>query len=97
MSYAVALISAATALGFHARHWAIEGFRDMGHEVVEIWVPSRKKWIYFDPSLTSYYFDERTKEPLNVHELHRLVAARFLRAHEDMNWYQKQCVNWASA
>jgi hypothetical protein len=89
MSYAQVLVTAATALGYHARHWAIEGFRDMGHEVVEIWVPSLRKWVYFDPSLTSYYFDKETREPLNVLELHRIVAARFLKAGEDMNWFSR--------
>jgi dienelactone hydrolase len=89
MSYAEVLITAATALGFHARHWAIEGFRDMGHEVVEIWVPSLQKWVYFDPSLTSYYYDKETKVPLNVLELHRLVAERFLKLGDDMTWLSR--------
>jgi hypothetical protein len=87
MSYAEVLITAATALGYHARHWAIDGFRDMGHEVTEIWVPSLGKWVYFDPSLTSYYFDKESKEPLNVLELHRIVADKFLRPGEDMSWW----------
>jgi hypothetical protein len=87
MSYAEVLITAATALGYHARHWAIEGFRDMGHEVAEIWVPRLGKWVYFDPSLTSYYHDLTTKTPLNVLELHRVVAERFLKDGEDMNWF----------
>jgi hypothetical protein len=89
MSYAEVLITAATALGYHARHWAIEGFRDMGHEVTEIWVPSLGKWVYFDPSLTSYYFDKETKEPLNVIELHRVVAEKFLKEGEDMHWWSQ--------
>jgi hypothetical protein len=89
MSYAEVLITAATALGYHARHWAIEGFRDMGHEVAEIWVPSLRKWVYFDPSLTSYYFATDTKEPLNVLDLHRIVSERFLQAGEDMNWFSR--------
>jgi hypothetical protein len=89
MSYVEVFITAATALGYHARHWAVEGFRDMGHEVAEVWVPSLKKWVYFDPSLTSYYFDEATKVPLNVLELHRIVAERFVRPGEDMNWFSR--------
>ncbi len=89
MSYAEVLITAATALGYHARHWAIEGFRDMGHEVVEIWVPSLKKWVYFDPSLTSYYYDKEYKTPFNVLELHRIVAERFLKDDEDMTWFSR--------
>jgi hypothetical protein len=87
MSYAEVLITAATALGYHARHWAIDGFRDMGHEVTEIWVPGLNKWVYFDPSLTTYYFDKETKAPLSLLELHRIVAEKFLREGEDMNWW----------
>jgi hypothetical protein len=87
MSYAEVLITAATSLGYHARHWAIEGFRDMGHEVTEIWVPGLKKWVYFDPSLTSFYYDQATRVPLNVIELHRIVAEKFLKDGEDMNWW----------
>ncbi|CAN5367675.1 hypothetical protein BH10PLA2_BH10PLA2_21760 [soil metagenome] len=90
MSYAIALVSAATALGYPARHWAIEGFRDMDHEVAEIWVPNLKKWVYFDPSLTTYYFDEKTKVPLSVLELHQIVARRFLQPGEDMNWWHQE-------
>jgi dienelactone hydrolase len=89
MSYAEVLITAATALGYHARHWAIEGFRNMGHEVVEIWVPSLQKWVYFDPSLTSYYYDKEMKVPLSVLELHQLVAERFLKSGEDMTWWSR--------
>jgi hypothetical protein len=89
MSYAEVLISAATALGYHARHWAIEGFRDMGHEITEIWVPSLGKWVYFDPSLTSYYFDLETRAPLNVLDLHQIVAEKFLKDGEDMTWWSQ--------
>jgi hypothetical protein len=61
----------------------------MGHEVVEIWVPSLRKWAYFDPSLTSYYYDKQSRAPLNVLELHRIVAEKFLRDGEDMAWWSR--------
>lgn len=87
MSYAEVLVTAATALGYKARHVAAVGFREASHEVVEIWVPSMGKWVHFDPSLTSYYFDLTTGEPLNVLDIHRIVIDRFLPAGRDMNWF----------
>ena len=70
MSYAAVLINTLTALGFHSRHWAANGFRDMDHEVVEVWVDSLGKWIYLDPSLSQYYLDPVTKTPLSLKEMH---------------------------
>jgi hypothetical protein len=70
MSYAAVLINTLTSLGFHSRHWAANGFRDMDHEVVEVWVDSLRKWIYLDPSLSQYYLDPVTKTPLSLKEMH---------------------------
>jgi len=86
MSYSQVLVSAATALGYKARHLCMVGFRDMSHEVVEIWVPSLGKWVYFDPSLTNYYFDKETKIPMNLIEMHSVVADNFVPSGKDMNW-----------
>ncbi len=70
MSYAAVLINTLTAMGFHSRHWAANGFRDMDHEVVEVWVDSLRKWIYLDPSLSQFYLDPVTKTPLSLKEMH---------------------------
>jgi hypothetical protein len=86
MSYAEVLSIAATALGFKSRHYAIAGFREMSHEVCEIWVPSLGKWVYFDPSLTNYYLDPATGAPLNIVEMHRIVVDHFVPDGKDMNW-----------
>ncbi len=88
MSYASVLITAATSLGFvGARHWVIEGFREATHEIAEIWVPSLGKWVYFDPSLTNFYFDRNTGQPLSVLEIHRIVADNFIPNGKDMHWW----------
>jgi len=88
MSYGEAMVSAATALGYvGSRHMCMVGFREASHEVAEIWVPSLGKWVYFDPSLTNHYFDKETKVPLNLIEMHTLVAEKFLREGEDMHWW----------
>ncbi|MBN2290252.1 MAG: transglutaminase domain-containing protein [Candidatus Glassbacteria bacterium] len=79
MSYSIALISALTGLGFHARHWADQGFRFADHEVVEVWSDSFRKWIYLDPSLDHYYTGKDTGEPLSLLELHRVFVDTFFR------------------
>ncbi len=91
MSYAEVMVTAAIALGYvGARHMAVCGFREASHEVCEIWVPSLGKWVYFDPSLTHYYFDKRTRVPLSLIEMHNVIAERFLKAGEDMHWWRQR-------
>jgi hypothetical protein len=87
MSYAEVMITALCALGYvGARHMADVGFRDMSHEIVDAWVPSLGKWVHFDPSLAMYYYDKKTKVPLNMIEMHKVVVDKFLREGEDVNW-----------
>jgi len=88
MSYAEVMVTAAAALGYvGARHMAICGFREASHEVCDIWVPSLGKWVYFDPSLTQYYFDKGTRAPLSLIGMHAIVAEAFLKPGEDMHWW----------
>lgn len=84
MSYAVVYITALTGLGFHARHWADQGFRFADHEVVEVWSNSLAKWIYMDPSLSHYYRDTRSGEPAGILELHRVFTDTFFRDGENL-------------
>jgi hypothetical protein len=88
MSYSEALVTAATAMGYvGSRHMCMVGFREASHEICDIWVPSLGKWVYFDPSLTNYYFDKETKVPLNLIEMHKVVADKFLKEGETMHWF----------
>jgi len=87
MSYAEVLSIAATALGYKSRHMAVVGFKEASHEVVEAWTPSLKKWVYYDPSLSNYYMDKETKQPMNIIEQHNIVARTFVPADKDMNWF----------
>ncbi len=88
MSYCSVMVDAAIALGYvGARHMAMVGFREASHEVCDIWVPSLGKWVYFDPSLSQYYFDLGTKAPLNIIEMHDIVAANFVPEGKDMHWW----------
>ncbi|MBL8025200.1 MAG: transglutaminase domain-containing protein [Fibrobacteres bacterium] len=75
MSYAEVMISALTALGMYARHWAIEGIdNNNNHEVVEYWSNTMKKWIYLDPSLDTYYKSKSTGTPLSIIEMHNIYV-----------------------
>jgi hypothetical protein len=82
MSYCEAMVTAATALGWQARHWALSGVRDTGHEVPEVWVGELGKWVFFDPSLDTWYADATTGEPLNLFEMHNLYLKTVLRPGE---------------
>ncbi len=91
MSYAEVLVTAAIAMGHvSARHYAVQGFRDATHEVVEVWAPSLGKWIYLDPSLTNYYYDKETGTPLDIVEIHDIVAKLFVPDGKDMHWWSNR-------
>jgi len=84
MSYASVLISALTGLGYHARHWAIEGFRFMNHEVVEVWSNDLQKWVYLDPSLDQHYTAPKTGEALSLLEMHNIFINTFFKEGENL-------------
>jgi len=91
MTYSEVMVTALAAMGYvGCRHMADDGFRDMSHEIVDAWVPSLGKWVHFDPSLTSYYYDLKTKTPLNLIEMHDVIIKAFLRDGEDMLWFRKR-------
>lgn len=85
MSYAVVLINSLTAFGYYSRHWSANGFRDMDHEVVEVWVDSLRKWIYLDPSLSQFYLDPKTNNPLSLKEMHDIYTRFALLPGETFN------------
>ena len=72
MSYCEVMLTAASALGWQGRHWAIHGVRDTSHEVPEIWIDELGKWVFFDPSLDTYYAAQPGGEPLSLIEMHRI-------------------------
>jgi len=91
MSYAEVMCYAAISMGYvSARHCAVGGFRQATHEVCDIWVPSLEKWVYFDPSLTSYYFDKKTKTPMSILETHDVICESFIPQGKDMAWFHQR-------
>lgn len=87
MSYAAVMVDCASSLGYKARHIAVVGFREMSHEVVEAWVPSLRKWVFFDPSLAHYYCSKETGEPMNVLEIHNLIIDKLITDKKNMTWF----------
>lgn len=69
-----ALIGALLACGFQARHINIHSEAMSGHEVTEAWSNEFNKWFYLDATRDYYYFDPGTGVPLNLLELHDLMA-----------------------
>jgi transglutaminase superfamily protein len=91
MSYAEVMCYAAVSMGYvSARHSSVGGFRQATHEVCDIWVPSMGKWVYFDPSLTSYYRDKRTNEPLSILGTHKVIIDNFIPEGKDMRWFHQR-------
>jgi hypothetical protein len=87
MSYSEVMTIAATAMGFKARHLAAVGVRERSHEVCEAWVPSLGKWVYFDPSLSNYYFDKKTKMPMCMIEMHKVITDNFIPKGKTVSWF----------
>lgn len=84
MQYSLVFLQACRAFGIQGRHFTIDGFRDMGHEIAEVWSRDFRKWVYMDASLDCHYFDKETGTPLNLLELHRVFVETFYREGETL-------------
>jgi len=69
-SYCSVFLACCQALGWQGRHWAVEGYKENCHEIAEIYINELGRWIYFDPSLATYYVDRTTGRPLDVLQMH---------------------------
>lgn len=70
--YADLFVAAAAAMGFNARHVAIdsdhaESENSTHHGVADVWVNSLRKWVIVDPNYDAHY--ELDGVPLNAEEL----------------------------
>ena len=74
-----ALIAALLSMGFQARHINIHSEGVSGHEVTEVWSNEFNKWIYMDATRDYYYFDKDTGIPMNLLEIHNLLACEVPR------------------
>lgn len=78
-----ALIGAMLAMGYQARHVNLHSEAMSGHEATEVWSNQFNKWIYMDATRDYYYFNPETGVPLNLLELHNLLAEQMPRVE---NW-----------
>lgn len=69
-----ALIGALLSMGYQARHINIHSEGISGHEVTEVWSNDFNKWIYMDATRDYYYYDIETGIPMNLLEIHNLLA-----------------------
>ncbi len=77
-SYCSVFLACCQSLGWQARHFAVEGYRENCHEVAEVYINALGRWIYFDASLATYYRDRVTDEPLDILQMHDIyLAAQF--------------------
>lgn len=79
-SYCAVFIACCESLGWQGRHFAVEGYKRNSHEIAEIYInePGRGeggRWIYFDPSLATYFVDRQTSKPLDVLQMHDIYLA----------------------
>ena len=84
MQYTIVFLQACRAFGIQGRHFSIDGFRQMAHEIAEVWSNDYRKWVYMDASLDCHYFDRATGTPLNLLELHRVFVETFYRDGESL-------------
>ncbi|MCD4769211.1 MAG: hypothetical protein K8R35_03475 [Bacteroidales bacterium] len=74
-----ALIGAMISMGYQARHINENSEAMSGHEIMEVWSNEFNKWIYLDATLDYYFFDKNTGIPLNLLDLHNLLAEQMPR------------------
>lgn len=74
-----ALVGALLSMGYQARHININSEGMSGHEVTEVWSNDYNKWIYLDPTIDTYYFDDETGTPLNLLETRNLLVEQMPR------------------
>lgn len=84
MQYTLVFLQACRAFGIQGRHFSIDGFREMGHEIAEVWSDDYRKWVYMDASLDCHYFERASGTPLNLLELHRVFVETFYRDGETL-------------
>jgi len=74
-SYCAVFIACCESLGWQGRHFAIEGYKRNSHETPEIYINELGRWIYFDPSLATYFVDRQTGKPLDTLQMHDIYLA----------------------
>ncbi len=72
----VALVAACLSFGFPARHVNFHSEGMTGHEIAEVWSNDYCKWVHLDATRDFYWYDPKTRVPLDTLEVHRVLADR---------------------
>lgn len=72
----VVLVAACLSFGFPARHVNFHSEGMTGHEIAEVWSNDYCKWVHLDATRDYYWYDPKTRVPLNTLEVHRVLADR---------------------
>ena len=72
----VALVAACLSFGFPARHVNFHSEGMTGHEIAEVWSNDHCKWVHLDATRDYYWYDPKTRVPLDTLEVHRVLADR---------------------
>ena len=72
----VALVAACLSFGFPARHVNFHSEGMTGHEIAEVWSNDYRKWVHLDATRDFYWYDPRTRVPLDTLEVHEVLADR---------------------
>lgn len=75
----VVLAAALTSMGIPARHVNFHSEGMTGHEICEAWSNDYRKWIHLDATRDYYWYDPRTRAPLDTLEIHQVLTERLER------------------
>lgn len=72
----VALVAACLSFGYPARHVNFHSEGMTGHEIAEVWSNDYCKWVHLDATRDFYWYDPKTRVPLDTLEVHQVLANR---------------------
>ncbi|SVE44440.1 uncharacterized protein METZ01_LOCUS497294, partial [marine metagenome] len=75
----VVLVAALQSVGITARHLNFHSEGMTGHEITEVWSNDYGKWIHLDATRDYYWYDRKTRVPLDTEEIHRALVDRLER------------------
>ena len=72
----VVLAAALTSMGIPARHVNFHSEGMTGHEICEAWSNDYRKWVHLDATRDYYWYDPRTRVPLDTLDIRQVLADR---------------------
>ncbi|MBT4504293.1 MAG: transglutaminase domain-containing protein [Gemmatimonadetes bacterium] len=72
----VVLVAACLSMGIPARHVNFHSEGMTGHEIAEVWSNDYGKWVHMDATRDYYWYDPKTRVPLDTLEIHQALTER---------------------